>query len=193
MDGLLAVAFVRYPHGVSGECNVISASGEYAHILALKEVVLCRGEKRERRTVESARMASSCALVKFAGIDSPEAARKYSGWEMLAPRENAYQLKEGEWYIDDLRGCSLVYAGGNGLPGGASAETVGVIVDVVEGGASHLFEVRLDEHCALLSDGVKFSARGKIRTVYVPFTDEHIGEIDITRKTVRLLHLWILE
>lgn len=193
MNELLAVAFIRHPHGVSGECMVVSASGEYAHILALKKVTLRYGDKRETRAIESVRLASSCAFVKFAGIDSLEEARKYNGWELLVPRENAYQLKEGEWYIDDLRGCSLVYAGKHERANDAPVETVGTIIDLVEGGASYLFEVRLSEDCAILADDVKFSASGKIRTVYVPFTDEHIGEIDIARKTVRLMHLWILE
>ena len=42
----LVVGFIRGPHGFSGECKVESASGEYEHLLRLKEVTLKLGESQ---------------------------------------------------------------------------------------------------------------------------------------------------
>ena len=54
-------------------------------------------------------------------------------------------------------------------------------------------EVRISEACSVLADDVKRTVSGKPKTVYVPFTEEHIGAVDIEGKTVELMHLWILE
>ena len=194
MKDQLAVGFIRGPHGITGECKVESASGAYDHIVSLKDVTLRHGEESERRRVESAVYGGTCVFMKLAGIDSPEAVRKYNGWEVVVPRECAYPLKKGEWYIDDLKDCSLVYERKNGSAASAApVETIGKITDVLEGGAAQLLEVRISEACSVLADDVKRTVSGKPKTVYVPFTEEHIGAVDIEGKTVELMHLWILE
>ena len=148
MKDQLAVGFIRGPHGITGECKVESASGAYDHIVSLKDVTLRHGEETERRRVESAVYGGTCVFMKLAGIDSPEAVRKYNGWEVVVPRECAYPLKKGEWYIDDLKDCSLVYEDKNGSAASAApVETIGKITDVLEGGAAQLLEVRISEAC----------------------------------------------
>jgi len=207
MEEQLVVGFIRAPHGITGEVKVESASGEYDHIAALRNVtlrhnnsneVLC-GTETKVCSVESAEFGGNCVFMKFAGINSPEDARKFNGWEIVVPREYAYSLKKDEWYIDDLRNCSLIYENccGSSKVGPAAeaapVEKIGTITDVLEGGAAYLFEVTLSESCTILADNIKFTASGKPRTVIVPFTEEHIGKIDIENKTVQLMHLWILE
>lgn len=207
MEEQFVVGFIRAPHGITGEVKVESASGEYDHIAALRNVTLRHSNSNEVSgetetkscSVESAEVGGNCVFMKFAGINSPEDARKFNGWEIVVPREYAYHLKKGEWYIDDLRNCSLVYENGcEGSKVGPAAEAapvekIGTITDVLEGGAAYLFEVTLSESCAILADNIRLTASGKSRTVLVPFTEEHIGRIDIENKTVQLMHLWILE
>ena len=193
MAEMFTVGFIRAPHGITGECKVESASGAYEHIEMLKEVTLRHETTTETRVVETVRRGSNCVFMKFAGIDSPEHVRKYNRWEIIVPRKYAYQPKDGEWYIDDLKYCSLIYENKDGLSGDVSVETIGTITDVLEGGAAYLLEVRISEECSVLADNIKYTASGKIRTVYVPFSDVHIGNIDIENKTVLLMHLWIVE
>jgi 16S rRNA processing protein RimM len=207
MEEQLVVGFIRAPHGITGEVKVESASGEYDHIVSLMNVTLRHvnstevpcGTKTKSCSVESAEIGDNCVFMKFAGIDSPEDARKFNGWEIVVPREYAYSLKKGEWYIDDLRNCSLIYENSceNSRVGPAAeaapVEKIGTITDVLEGGAAYLFEVTLSESCTILADNIRFTASGKNRTVLVPFSEEHIGKVDIENKTVQLMHLWILE
>ena len=125
MEEQLVVGFVRAPHGVTGEVKVESASGEYDHIVSLENVTLRHGTESKLCSVESAERGTDCVFMKLAGIDTPEDARKYNAWEIAVPREYAYPLKKGEWYIDDLRNCSLVYENnnrenGNGLAADAA-------------------------------------------------------------------------
>ena len=182
----LVVGFIRGTHGFSGECKVESASGEYEHLLDLKEVTLVHGDEHRETKVESVSLGHAVAYVKFAGIDSDEAVLKYRHWGIQVPRKYCKPLNKDEWYIEDLRGCSLVYEGKDApatliapegqLKGKAVA---GTITDVMEGGGGNLLEVSLVESCD--------------RKVLVPFNKEFIGKVDIKNKMVQLMHLWILE
>lgn len=197
----LTVGFVRGSHGLMGEVRVESASGRYEHIAALKEVTLVQKGIFAKYAVENARVAGNALYVKFAGVDSPEAAKKLNGAALQTSRENACPLKEGEWYVEDLKQCSLVYFGEeNGLGNDVaptddirSRSVVGSITDVLEGGAGELLEVLLSEDCDVLKEEVKLNANKKPRTVYVPFNETHVGKVDIPNKSVQLMHLWILE
>lgn len=197
----LTVGFVRGSHGLTGEVRIESTSGRYDHIAVLKEVTLVQKGISAKYAVENARIAGNVLYVKFAGVDSPEAAKKLNGAALQTSRENACPLKEGEWYVEDLKKCSLVYFGEeNGLGNDVaptddirSRSVVGSITDVLEGGAGELLEVLLSEDCDVLKEEVKLNANKKPRTVYVPFNETHVGKVDIPNKSVQLMHLWILE
>lgn len=188
----LIVGFIRSSHGVSGECRVESSSGEYEHFLDFREVTLQRNDVQKIVKVESVSIGHKIAFVKFKGIDTVEDIKKYQGWEILVPRKYCKPLQKDEWYIEDLKNCSIVW---NGDPAtlDAPTEIVGTITDVLEGGAGYLLEVSLSESCTCIGDELKYNADGKVRTVLVPFVNEHIGKVDLKHGRVQLMHLWILE
>ena len=178
----MVVGFIRGSHGYSGECKVESASGEYEHLLKLKEVTLKYGDEQKETKVESVSLGNAVAYFKFEGINSDSDVKKYNRWQILVPRQYCKPLKKDEWYIEDLRNCSLVYEGKDApatliAPDGKAV--VGTITDVLEGGGGNLLEVSLAESCD--------------RKVLVPFNKEFIGKVDMKNKTVQLMHLWILE
>lgn len=188
----LVVGFIRGSHGFMGECKVESSSGEYEHLLNLKEVTLVHGDLQKETKVESVSLGNAVAYVKFAGINSDEDVKKYNRWEIKADRKYCKPLKKDEWYIEDLRNCSLVYEGDD--PATLDAPTVvGTITDVLEGGGGYLLEVSLSESCSCISDEVKYSDEHQPRTVMVPFRKEFIGKVDLKNGTIQLMHLWILE
>ena len=106
-------------------------------------------------------------LMRFAGIDSPEAAGVLKGAEIIAGREFAAPLKKGEYYIEDLKGLEVVDIEGTVL---------GQIKNVLEGGGGYLAELKL--------------LSGKQRLV--PFRNEFFGEISDEGK-IPLLENWILD
>lgn len=190
----LIVGFIRGSHGYSGECKVESASGEYEHLLNLKEVTLQHGNERKETKVESVSLGCNTAYVKFAGINSDEDIRKYNRWEIVVPRKYCKPLKKDEWYIEDLRNCSLIYEEkGDSASLNAPAQVVGTITDVLEGGAGYLLEVSISESCNCISEELKKTSSGKPRTVLIPFNNEHVGKVDVKKGTIQLMHLWILE
>ncbi len=174
----LVVGFIRGTHGFSGECKVESTSGEYEHLLNLKEVTLKLGDIEREAKVESVSLGNKIAYVKFEGINSDSEILKYNRFEILVPRKYCKPLKKDEWYIEDLQNCSLIYEEKND-PALDAPQKVGIITDVLEGGAGYLLEVSLSDSCN--------------RKVLVPFNEEFIGKVDIKNETVQLMHLWILE
>ena len=188
----MVVGFIRGSHGYSGECKVESASGEYEHLLKLKEVTLKYGDEQKETKVESVSLGNAVAYFKFEGINSDSDVKKYNRWQILVPRQYCKPLKKDEWYIEDLRNCSLVFGGDDPATLDAPA-VVGTITDVLEGGGGYLLEVSLSESCTCISDELKKNADGSARVVLVPFNKEHVGKVDVKHGTVQLMHLWILE
>ena len=188
----LIVGFIRGSHGVTGKFKVESASGDYEHIAALKEVTVRRGAVEKICKVESTEIGCNTLYMKLEGIDSPEDVRKYTGWELVVSRKYAHTLQKNEWYIEDLKNCSLIWKDGSAAKT-APTEVVGTITDVLEGGAGYLLEVSISESCTVLADEFKFTSSGKARKVLIPFTLKHVSEVDIKHKTIQLMHLWILE
>mgnify|MGYP002624615441 CR=1 FL=1 len=181
------VGIVRGTHGITGEFKVESTSGEYAHFADMEEVTLTDGNESKLFKVEYAKEGTSTLYMKLAGINSPEEAAAYNRWEIVVPRKYAHPLQEGEWYVEDLKGCSVWYKEAT------TDNTVGIVTDVKEGGSGYLVEILLSENCSLLGEDVKRTKSGKARTVYVPFKNEFIGEVDVEGKKMQLMHLWILE
>ena len=107
-------------------------------------------------------------LIRFKGIESPEAAKTLKGAEIVVDREYAAPLGEGEFYIEDLKNLEVVSVDG---------EALGQITGIVEGGGGFLAEVTLSSGNARL----------------VPFKKEFFGEVNFSSGKIELLELWILE
>ncbi|MDR2521325.1 MAG: ribosome maturation factor RimM [Spirochaetaceae bacterium] len=160
--------------GLEGFVKIRSLSGETAHLLSQKEFTLRGGGgmlagRDARYAVERIRESTGgVLLVKFAGIDTPEAAKTLRGAQIIAPRESAAALSKNEFYIEDLKGLTVR------LPDGGTA---GTVEDVIDGGGGQLVLVRLPD------DALRF----------VPFRDEFFGDISVETGCACLRVAWILE
>jgi 16S rRNA processing protein RimM len=149
-------------------------------------VTLRRGSEERVFPVEKVEQGGPTLYMKLSGIDSPEAARCYNGWEVLVPREAASPLREGEVYVDDLKGCALRYTHGH------VDARIGCVTAVIDNGTGCLLEAALTAEGVPL--GLEWTTKaGTPRTVLVPYKDEFIGAVDVTAKTIELRVLWILE
>ena len=189
------VGIVRGSHGITGEFKVESTSGEYEHFADMDEVTLTNGTVSRLMKIESVSEGSNILYMKIEGINSPEEAAKFNRWEIVVPRSKAHKLQKDEWYIEDLKGCSIWYkeTAGDTAPAFDENSIVGTVTNVLEGGSGYLVEILLSESCSFLSDDVKLTRKGNPKTVYVPFKDEFIGKVDVDNRQMQLMHLWILE
>ena len=171
---------VGAPFGVKGFVKIHPPSGETDHLLKLQSVVVSKDGKERQLKIEETAPAASAVLIRFAGIDNPEKAKTLAGAQLLVGREQAAPLKEGEYYIEDLKGLPVTTE---------NNETIGHITDIIEGGGGELAEIEL-------SDGEKR---------LVPFRKDFFPEIcpekgvypatgacQVTGRIV-LQNLWILE
>ena len=162
------LGLVGSPFGVKGFVKVKPFSGETAHLSGLGSVILRQGEREETRKVEELILQDSTLLLRFSGIQSPEAAGTLKGAEVVVDREYAAPLKKGEYYVESLKGLEVVTRAG---------ETLGCIADVLEGGGGDLAEVKL--------------TGGKTRLA--PFKKEFFGDANLEEGKITLLEPWILE
>ncbi|MDR0589733.1 MAG: ribosome maturation factor RimM [Spirochaetaceae bacterium] len=168
MTGQFVVGLVGVPFGLQGFVKVRPLSGESGHIRRLDSVLLRRGLSETVYEVEETAGTGAALRMKFRGIDTPEAAKTLTGAELVTDRAHAAPLKDGEFYIEDLRGIPVTLRTG---------EPVGEITGVLEGGGGFLVEVRLPSKELRL----------------IPFRNEFFGEVDPENRRAVLLEEWILE
>jgi 16S rRNA processing protein RimM len=161
----IAVGIIRKAHGVRGEASIEPWTDSMERFEELATVTLVSpgdGEARELR-VESVRPHGERALMKFAGIDTPEEIQALHNWTVEIPAEQARALEEDEYFLHDLVGLTLIDAEGRDR---------GVVTEVYEGGGGLILNVKT-------SNGKAFE---------LPFAADLCTEIDVAgkRMVVRL-------
>jgi 16S rRNA processing protein RimM len=169
------VGILGAPFGLKGFVKVRSLSGEKEHLERLRTVIIRRENVETPYEVEETAPAAASLVMKFKGVDTPEAARALGGAELITGRAQAAPLRKDEFYVEDLRGIKVA-APGSG-ESGETGETLGEILDVIEGGGGELIEMGLPS--------------GERRLI--PFRKEFFGDIDPESRRAVLLAPWILE
>lgn len=169
MDELIVIGTVRTAWGVKGWVKLMSFSGEWAHFADLRSVVLRPKSGRSAREyqVEGFRIHNGGGMMKFVGVDSPEAGKSLAGSEILVNQDHAAPLKDGEWYLKDLIGLSVVDPDG---------QSYGRIVSVVEA-ADDLLEIERPDQ----------------RRFMVPFRAEFVGEPNLSKGVLVLNASWLAD
>lgn len=129
--GYLAVGQIVGVHGLRGELKVESYSDNPERFAAGATLFL--GEELERITVETMRPHKTNLLVKVAGIASREEAEAVRGLWFFVPEAEAAALEEGEYWIHDIIGLTVV---------GDDGRVLGKIVDVLATGSNDVYVVR---------------------------------------------------
>ncbi|GAB1483057.1 ribosome maturation factor RimM [Treponema sp.] len=161
-------AVVGSPFGIKGYVKLHVPSGETEHLEELTEACLRQNGKDKTYQIEGASGAPSSFVMKFKGIDSPEAAKILTGSQLIVPRSGAAPLYDDEYYVEDLRGISVQLADG---------EKLGELCDILEGGGGQLAEIQLI---------------GGSRHL-VPFRDEFFPTIDLEKRIAILRERWMIE
>lgn len=152
----IAVGVIRKAHGIRGEASVEAWTNSLERFEELADVTLVSPDEAETREarIESVRYHGDRALVKFAGIDAPEALSALRDWTVEIPEEAARTLEKDEYFLHDLVGLRLVDREGRDR---------GEVTDAVEGAGGVLLSVRR-------GDGGSFD---------LPFVGELCVEIDL--------------
>lgn len=129
----LTVGRIGAPHGVNGEMRMTLLTDTPDHLLEIDHVYL--GNSDEPTSLESIRFHSDVALISFAGIETPEDARKLGGLPVKIDGTDAKPLEEGEYFLYQLIGLRAITPDG---------DDIGVVVDLMETGAHDVLMIAPD-------------------------------------------------
>jgi 16S rRNA processing protein RimM len=138
----LIIGRVLKAHGVHGEMRVAVHTDVPERFSWLETVYLGETDP-EPVSVESVRFHQNFALLKLAGIDDRDAADELRGEWLQVPLDAAIPLEEGEYFLYQLIGLTVVTDEG---------ETLGELAELLETGANLVFIVRGDKGDILLPD-----------------------------------------
>jgi 16S rRNA processing protein RimM len=136
---LVAVGEVLKPYGLAGEVKVRSLTDRteerFRH---LQECFLWEPDidRREPCRIASCRFEGGAVLVKVAGIDSPEGARRLAGRLLAVDRKRVLPPPEGSFYPWQMQGARVETPDGR---------VVGAFAGVEGGGAQDLWVVLTPE------------------------------------------------
>jgi len=131
----LVIGKITAAHGVRGEVTVFPLTDDARRFLKLKDVFLCNedAENESAITIKNARIDRDRVLVKFEGCEDRDKAESYKGRFISVDRKDAVKLKEGSYFIEDLKGLSVT--------DDAKGE-LGSIKDVYKSGPKHIVMVQ---------------------------------------------------
>ena len=146
MEDYFRVGVIANTHGIRGEVKVFPTTEDPKRFKGMKEIILDTGNEKKVLEVASARFFKNMVILKFKGIDSINDIEKYKGRDLLVTRENAIPLEEGEYYIADILGATVVTEDG---------EKFGVLKDVLTTGANDVYVVEDTKGAEVLLPAIK--------------------------------------
>ncbi|HSL28914.1 MAG TPA: ribosome maturation factor RimM [Anaerolineales bacterium] len=135
----LVVGFLRRAHGVRGEM-IMDLHTDFPERFQSGRKLLV-GENRTPMTLSNARPHAKGLLVKFEGVETPEAAGQFRNRWVYVESTDVPDLPEGKLYQHELFGFRVVDENGNFL---------GELVEILETGANNVYVVRNEEEKEIL-------------------------------------------
>ncbi|MBQ5334624.1 MAG: 16S rRNA processing protein RimM [Oscillospiraceae bacterium] len=126
-------------HGLNGTVKVMPWCDSPDFLCEFE--TLYRGAKHIPMTVERAAVQKNTVLIKFEGVDTPEAADALRNAVLFMDR-NDVELDEDSYFVQDLLGMTVKDAD--------SGTVYGKLTDVLQTGANDVYEVTAEDGRKLL-------------------------------------------
>ena len=151
---LLEVGKIVNTHGLRGEVKVVPWTDYPEQFEDIEYAYVKTKDDYERLTLSGVKYQKGNIIVRFKEITDINDAEKYKNRVLYAERDMLGELPDGVYYIADLIGLTVVTDDGR---------EIGKISDVINTGASDIYEVK--------RDGMK--------DLLIPVTDETVLDVDI--------------
>ncbi|MDO4328275.1 MAG: ribosome maturation factor RimM [Lachnospiraceae bacterium] len=161
MEEMLRVGVISSTHGVRGEVKVFPTTDDPQRFKELKEVTLDAGREQLVLKIQNVKFFKNMVILKFEGYDNINDIEKYKGKDLLIHRDQAVALEEGEYFIVDLIGLTVITDEG---------ETLGTLTDVMKTGANDVYVVEMPSG----------------REVLIPVIDQCILNVDLEAGEVKV-------
>lgn len=159
MEDLLRIGVVTTTHGLRGEVKVFPTTDDVRRFDDCDEVVLVTKQEKLLLHVERVKYFKNIVIVKFKEFNDINEVERFRKCDIMVTREHAVPLEEGEYFICDIIGASVVEE--DGTP-------VGTVKDVMETGANNVFVI-------MTEDG---------KEVLFPSIPDCIKKVDVEKKEV---------
>lgn len=146
MEQFLRVGVITTTHGLKGEVKVYPTTDSKERFLELDEVVLRTNRTELVLHIEKVRFFKELVIVKFEEFNKIEDVEGFKQAELYVSRENAAPLEEGEYYIGDLIGMSVITD---------RDEELGTLKDVMETGANDVYVIDTQKYGEVLIPAIK--------------------------------------
>jgi 16S rRNA processing protein RimM len=103
----LLVGVIGRPHGLQGEVTLRSHNERGANLVGVPALLLDRGDAREEHKVLAARHTNNVWLVRLEGVASRDAAAALTHAAVWVRRQSLPPLGPGEFFVEDVRGCTI--------------------------------------------------------------------------------------
>jgi 16S rRNA processing protein RimM len=163
-----SVGIVGKPHGIKGEVNVMLLTDYPASILEGSVLYLdqeCTLSLVVKNIYIKKSRGRETAVIMFEDIYSRDEAEALRNKELFRKGEDSPGLEEGQYWIDDLEGCSAYMQDGS---------PVGTVEKVEMLPANENLAIR---------------PKGGGSMLYVPLVDDYISSVDIAEKKIILKKL----
>ena len=130
---MLVIARVTGRRGTAGEFTARVPSGVAERWTGLTRLFVRFGNgETEEHDVERARAYRDRLVVKLAGVDDVESAERFRGADLCVDHADAPALPDGEYWLDDLVGRTVV---------DENDEVLGTVEDIAETGGGEVLVV----------------------------------------------------
>lgn len=166
MTEYFQVGVIVKAHGLRGEVNVFPTTDDPKRFKKLKKVYIDTDrEGRKELNVESVKIGSKFVIVKFKEYNDINEVERLRQKPLIIPRKDAIPLEEGEYYLSDLEGMTIVDEDGKEL---------GILNQVIQTGANDVYEMKRAD----LDDDAE--------TVMIPGIKECVKNIDIENRIMTI-------
>lgn len=148
MNQLLQVGVITTTHGLKGEVKVYPVTEDMHRFSDLvgKPVIIDPDRRHIETTLESARYFKDRAILKFKGFDDIDAVQTLCHKELWISREDAIDLRDGEFFIGDLIGLQVVRE---------DDSVIGTVSDVLQTGANDVYVIQREGKKDLLVPAIR--------------------------------------
>jgi 16S rRNA processing protein RimM len=140
----LVIGEILRPWGYRGEVKIKLVTDFPTRLTKLKTVYL--GPDARGFHVERARLLSGFAVMKLAGLDSPEAVDKLRGQLLQVAIEQAAPLRQGQYFHHQIIGLHVWTTEGKEL---------GSVEEILETGANDVYVVRRSDGSEVLLPAIR--------------------------------------
>jgi len=133
---LIAIGRISKPIGTRGEVKVSPLTHDKRRFMNLSAVWLGQNAVDvELKKILKTRIDTKQVVLNFVGVETVEEAEKIKNSYLFVSKENAVELQNGSYFVDDVIGCEVVTE---------EQTTVGMITDLLSLPMNDLWVVKKD-------------------------------------------------